>query len=271
MDKYSCGQFISQHLTYVPDFTTFEQTLSMEVHHSHHVAHKKKWTEYLLEFLMLFLAVFLGFLAEYYLEHKIEHNREKQFMKSMVEDLAIDTAELKRNIFSIDEAKRYSDSVIIFLNSFKPSSVVPISFSNQMTIAQQRLRLTITDRTSTQLKNAGGMRLIQNKKVADTIVRYWKQIENSHSSLERYLSVRETGRALMFKLYKLPIAYADSSQFPIQASVEIIDDDPRKWKELTNLVAISRQIARGEHSTNLHNQFELAARLIEMIKKEYHL
>jgi len=242
----------------------------MEVHHGHHPTHKKKWTEYLLEFLMLFLAVFLGFLAEYYLEHKIEHNREKQFMISMVEDLANDTTELKRSIYDINEARKYSDSVIIFLNSFKPSSVVPASFNNQMIIAQQRLRLTVTDRTSTQLKNAGGMRLIQNKKVADTIVRYWKQIENSHSSLERYLAVRETGRALTFKLYKLPIAYADSSQFPTQASVEIIDDDPKKWKELTNIVAISRQIARGEHSTNLHSQFELAARLIELIKKEYH-
>ena len=241
----------------------------MEVHHSHHVAHKKKWKEYFLEFLMLFLAVFLGFLAEYYLEHTIEHNREKQFMMSMVEDLAIDTAELKRSIYNIDETKMYSDSVIIFLNAFKPSSLVPLSFNNQMTIAQQRLRLNITDRTSTQLKNAGGMRLIRNKKVADTIVQYWKQIENSQGSLDRYLSVREMGRALMFKLYKLPIGYADSSQFPQQANVEIIDDDPKKWMEMTNLVAISRQIARGEHSTNLHKQFELAARLIELIKKEY--
>ncbi len=242
----------------------------MEVHHSHHVAHKKKWTEYLLEFLMLFLAVFLGFLAEYYLEHKIEHNREKQFMMSMVEDLAIDTGELKRSIINIDEAKKYSDSVLVFLNTFKPALVVSNSFAHQMTIAQQRLRLTITDRTSTQLKNAGGMRLIQNKKVADTIVGYWKQIENSHGSLERYLSVRETGRSLMFKLFKIPIAYTDSSQFPLQGNVEIIDNDPKKWKELTNLIAISRQVARGEHSTNIHKQFELAARLIELIKKEYH-
>ena len=38
---------------------------NMEVHkHPHHVAHKKKWGEYLLEFFMLFLAVFLGFAAE---------------------------------------------------------------------------------------------------------------------------------------------------------------------------------------------------------------
>jgi hypothetical protein len=42
----------------------------MEVHkHPHHVAHKKKWSEYLLEFFMLFLAVFLGFIAENVREH----------------------------------------------------------------------------------------------------------------------------------------------------------------------------------------------------------
>ena len=35
----------------------------MEVHHPHHVTHKKKWSEYLLESFMLFLAVFLGFIA----------------------------------------------------------------------------------------------------------------------------------------------------------------------------------------------------------------
>ncbi len=38
-----------------------QPSTNMEVHHPHHVTHKKKWTEYLLEFFMLFLAVFLGF------------------------------------------------------------------------------------------------------------------------------------------------------------------------------------------------------------------
>ena len=243
----------------------------MEVHHSHHVAHKKKWTQYLLEFLMLFLAVFLGFLAEYYLEHKIEHNREKQFMSSLIEDLAIDTTELKRRIFQAEETKRYSDSTLFFLSTFKPLSEIPIHFANQLTIAQQRLGLINTDRTSTQLKNSGGMRLIRNKKVADTILAYWKQIETTHSSLERYLVIREAGRELTFKLYKLPISYADSSQVPGTGSVAVIDTDPKKWSELTNLIAISRQIAKGEHSFNLHSQYELAIRLIAIIKNEYHL
>lgn len=243
----------------------------MEVHHAHHVGHKKKWKEYFLEFLMLFLAVFLGFLAEYYLEHKIEHNREKQFMKSLVEDLAVDTAELRRSILNAEEAKKYSDSTITFLNTFKPSTVVPIHLNDQLIIAQQRLRLTITDRTSTQLKNSGGMRLVRNKKVADTIVAYWKKIEETQGSLDRYLSIREAGRSLMFKLFRLPISYAANNLLSSGGQVEIIDADPKKWKELANLISISRQIARGEHSANLHGQYELAARLLELIKNEYHL
>ena len=50
----------------------------MEVHHSHHVGHKKKWQEYFLEFFMLFLAVSLGFLAENLREHYVEKEKEQQ-------------------------------------------------------------------------------------------------------------------------------------------------------------------------------------------------
>jgi len=54
-------------------------------------------------------------------------------------------------------------------------------------------------------------------------------------------------------------------------NLDVIDDDPKKWLELTNLIAISRQIAKGEHSTNLHKQYEFALDLITTIKEEYHL
>ena len=69
----------------------------MEVHAHTHTP-RKKWTHYFWEFIMLFLAVFCGFLAEYQLEHTIEHQREREYMKTMVEDLKSDTAQLTRLI-----------------------------------------------------------------------------------------------------------------------------------------------------------------------------
>ena len=62
---------------------------NMEVHkHPQHVAHKKKWGEYLLEFFMLFLAVFLGFVAENVRENASDNHRERQYMQSILKDLA---------------------------------------------------------------------------------------------------------------------------------------------------------------------------------------
>jgi len=241
----------------------------MEVHHTH--SSGKKWHHHLWEFLMLFFAVFCGFLAEYYLEQTIEHHREEQFMSSLVEDLSLDTTEVKLRISQVEDTKRFSDSAIAFLNSYKPASTIPAYFGNQLIAAQQRLRLINTDRTSTQLKNSGGMRLIRNKKVIDQILAYWKQVEESQSSLDRYLVIRNAGRDLTFKLFRTNISYSDSVPIKNIKNLDVIDDDPKKWFELTNLIAISRQIAKGEHSTNLHKQYESALELIKTIKEEYHL
>src|SRR5436190_6777394 len=77
----------------------------MEVHkHPHHVAHKKKWSEYLLEFFMLFLAVFLGFIAENAREHYVEKQRAKEYIESFYEDLKTDTARIV-SFIDFDEAK----------------------------------------------------------------------------------------------------------------------------------------------------------------------
>jgi len=220
---------------------------------------------------MLFLAVFCGFLAEYYLEQTIEHHREEQFMSSLVEDLSLDTTEIKIRISQVEDTKRFSDSAIGFLNSYKPAAAIPAYFGNQLIAAQQRLRLINTDRTSTQLKNSGGMRLIRNRKVIDQILAYWKQVEESQGSLDRYLVIRNAGRDLTFKLFRTNISYSDSVPIKDITNLDVIDDDPKKWFELTNLIAISRQIVKGEHSTNLYKQYELALELIKTIKEEYHL
>src|SRR6185436_12832496 len=142
----------------------------MEVHAHTHTP-RKKFTHYLWEFLMLFLAVFCGFLAENQREHIVEHQREKQYMISLVEDLKTDTSELKRGILNADSANNYTDSVLIFLSTQKISAKISARFATLMRIAGQRLSLINNDRTSSQLKNSGAMRLIRNKPVVDGILR----------------------------------------------------------------------------------------------------
>jgi len=243
----------------------------MEVHH-HAQTPRQKWTHYFWEFFMLFLAVTLGFFVENQREHFIEHQREKQYMVSLVEDLETDTAELKKGIISTDSTNNYTDSVLFFLSSLKITDQIPARFAILMRIAGQRLSLINTDRTSSQLKNSGAMRLIRNKKVVDAILRYWNQIEKTNITLERYLVYRNAGRELSFKLFmwsevyrRLVAVKKDTIRF-----LKVIDKDPKKWDELMNIIGGSGLIVSGGHINNLKKQLELAIKLIDLIKKEYH-
>ena len=117
------------------------------------------------------------------------------------------------------------------------------------------------------------MRLIGKKIVSDAILNYWKQIEKTNITLERYRNYRDAGRELAFKLWVLPEVYirnASQESGSIQM-LKVIDTDHKKWDELANLIAISGLISRRTHSNNLNKQFKLAVELITLIKKEYHL
>src|SRR6188474_160840 len=87
----------------------------MEVHAHAHTS-RKKWTHYFWEFLMLFFAVFCGFLAEYALEHKIEADREEKYVRSMLEDLKLDTAGINGIIQRRTRRIKQIDSLFLLLN-----------------------------------------------------------------------------------------------------------------------------------------------------------
>ena len=142
----------------------------MEVHAHSHTA-RKKWTHYFWEFLMLFLAVFCGFLAEYQLEHKIEKDREKQYMISLVEDLQSDTAQLTKliNLFTLINEME---------DSLKSALKKPDIMTNAW-LAYPYLGYPLdgyafhrSERTIQQLKNAGGLRLVQSVTVSNKINEY---------------------------------------------------------------------------------------------------
>ena len=244
----------------------------MEVHHHAHTA-RKKWTHYFWEFFMLFLAVFCGFLAENQREHYVEHQREKQFMRSLIEDLETDTLELYRAIDKADTVSHYSDSVVMFLESYKISKYVPLKFAGLVRRAGQNQFLINTDRTSSQLKNSGAMRLIRNKKVSDFILNYWKQIDVTNISLNRYMVYRNASRELVFKLWVISEVYNANKSIKKDSITElkVIDEDPKKWQEFANLTAMSGAITRDAHVISLKKQLVMAKEMIILIKKEYHL
>jgi len=160
-----------------PTLSTQPQTDSMEVHkHPHHVMHKKKWNEYLLEFFMLFLAVFLGFVAENIRETIAEGHREKQFMESMLNDLRLDTAYASGCIQIIDGRISAIDSTANYFMANQNASSVPFNMVRQMKRSGWDRMFIEHTGTIDELKYSGGLRLIHNRQIVDSIESYYQQI-----------------------------------------------------------------------------------------------
>ena len=162
---------------------------NMEVHH-HPNVEKKNFKEYFLEFVMIFLAVTMGFFAENIREHFVNKEKENQYIKSFYEDLSND----ERNLPYLIESIRYSqlipgDSLPALLSSASTTTHANNIYRFfRLIIRQQGIGVFVTSRTIEQLKNAGDMRLITNKQIADNLVDYYKDIAFV-ADLQQYLGM----------------------------------------------------------------------------------
>lgn len=146
----------------------------MEVHHHSH--HPKKWKEYITEFLMLFAAVTLGFLAENKREHYVEGLKEIQYMKSLMEDLSKDKFDLNESLkFTKTQILNYDTAIdLLTLGQWTPDNTEQF-YRVSLKLGGSR-PTTFVERTSSQLKS-GGMRIVQDRKVATLLAEYWQLID----------------------------------------------------------------------------------------------
>ena len=143
----------------------------MEVH-SHTHTERKKFTHYLWEFLMLFLAVFCGFLAENFREHQVEKERGRQYLHSLIQDLKNDTTQCYTSIEELTEDKSILSDLTNCFNILKQNIRSTSCLREIISHSTGFKDFIYSDRTIQQLKNAGGLRLIQNKEIADSIAAY---------------------------------------------------------------------------------------------------
>jgi len=246
----------------------------MEVHHHAHTE-RKKWTHYFWEFLMLFLAVFCGFLAENQREHMVEHRREKEFMRSMADDLYRDTAEIARGIRFVEiRLQKLDSAILLYANPKKPITAQIAEIGRLSEAGLINVTLVFTDRTSSQLKNSGAMRMIKNKIVADSITQYWNRIDVLNNSWIRLQTHRFDSRRIGYKIFGFfPEFYVRrfiDSSFKVDSSL-LLDNSPLLLGEFINNIYKVADSYRAEFYPQLQRQLTLAKDLMELINKEYHL
>ncbi len=184
--------------------TQNQETENMEVHHHAHDPaaphHKKNWKSYFWEFLMLFLAVFCGFLAEYQLEHKIERDREKIYMSSLYQDLKTDTLNMNILLTSTkDDIANYDTVFNIFKsNRYQKETSNAYYYGRKLVTTRN---FYATDGTFTQLKNSGGLRLIRNRDIVDSIQSYMLAISTLKNLQDFHHDHFELAKSKMSKIY----------------------------------------------------------------------
>jgi hypothetical protein len=244
----------------------------MEVHHHSHTS-RKKWTHYFWEFLMLFPAVFCGFLAEYQLEHMIEKDREKQFIKSFVEDLKIDTAAINKNLLFRKTKGSKIDSLIDLLSEQKIKGYENDLYYFGRTLVRTT-RFQSNDRTVTQLKFSGSLRLIRNEDAADSIISYQKLVDIILANQEDDRIERRAVDPILSRIFDPFVFNKMLDEFnnvnkpannpPLRSYDVSVQQDLAYY---INLIKGSNIIIK----TRLELLNEKAKNIIAFLKKEYHL
>ncbi|HEX6846403.1 MAG TPA: hypothetical protein VF144_05470 [Chitinophagaceae bacterium] len=244
----------------------------MEVHHHAHTT-RKKLAHYFWEFLMLFLAVFCGFLAEYQLEHKIEKNRERQYIRSFIEDLEADTISLNARIDYCDLTVKRVDSVIAILDDPGFAAMAGEIYYYLRWMHRSDM-FSVNDRTIIQLRNAGGMRLVTNRTITDSMASYYREVDYIRFIFEEQTEFRRSLRPYFPKIFNAE----DYDKVINERNFVVRTNEPLKLRsadpETFNAVALLMRNIRGLNlglKRRMENLKNRAKDIREVIIKEYHL
>ncbi|MEY3541901.1 MAG: hypothetical protein RLZZ204_713 [Bacteroidota bacterium] len=136
---------------------------------------KKEFKEYFLEFLMLFAAVTLGFFAENIREFYGEREMEEKFIEVVIEDIDTDINSLKGIIKSQEKRILYEDSLIYLLAKRDFSNMNNLYYYARVTSLRNFFQPSING--FQQLKNAGGLKMIEQHDVIKKIQHYENEVQ----------------------------------------------------------------------------------------------
>jgi hypothetical protein len=244
----------------------------MEIHTHSHSHGKKNWKQYFWEFLMLFLAVFCGFLAENFREQYVERHREKQFVQSYIEDLKTDMDAIEKILVFRKQKMERMDSLILLLNTQKiKGHENELYFFGRTLIRTSWFRSN--DRTITQLKNSGALRLIRNEQAADSMIFYQQLVETIMMNQEDDRIERRAADPILSRMFN-PFVF--DKMVTIDGINRPVDNPPLKSYDpiLQQDLAYYVHQLKGSNfiiESRLKLLSDKAKNTIAYLKKEYHL
>ncbi len=238
----------------------------MEVHHHSHTENKK-WSHHFWEFFMMFLAISASFFVENQREHYMDRVRAKQYMVSMLADLKSDSLNLEYYAFKNEDHIKGLDSLFTYIREFKngqhPVKELYRLFDDHATWV---LRARLADRTISQLKNTGGMRLIHVQEISDSILLYEERkrllIDQGDGYKRESDNLTDLSRRLLDYRYFFP---SDIEAIPADLTI-----NTALLFEFSNQIKILKDQMEF-YVQYLREMLGHASSLIVLIRKKYHV
>jgi hypothetical protein len=247
------------------------EEMDTHAHHLHHAPGNKFW-HYFYEFLMLFLAITLGFFVENKREQYTEQHRENQYMRSLVKDLEQDIKNVDTYITNKNKKNQIADSLTSFFFGSNNRSQTSLIYYCARRFSIVDYVFYLTDGTLMQLKNSGGLRLIEKKDIVDSLQSYFNLYQQHEEARQLdFLQLRDY-RETMLHMFDVRIFDAMIKNFPV---ITVPPGNPPLLKKdyaLINELLIRVQFCKRINQQNIHYLEELKAKaigLIILVKKEY--
>ena len=270
-------------------YITTSDIPNMEVHHSRHVTHKKKWAEYLLEFFMLFLAVFLGFVAENVRESSIEHEHEKQYAEELYSEFYADSIAFDQKVNARLDKERECDYLYGYLRdssltqlpkAFYPAYTIVFYLINSYTFEPK-------DGVLSQLKSTGALRYFKDPSlqklfgdisVAINNVRYRNEQEYQFFAspvkpfiLQHYdFKWVDNVRKLSPNAKYLDLLNLYSKTDTI-IKANILNLPTFKTEEAMNMIVFYKTMLTSSRTLQMNDYIKANAKILEVLRKDYDL
>ena len=214
------------------------------------------------------------FLAENHREHMVEHRREKEYINSLIKDVELDIASLKVSLGARKRYINYYDSLVFLLKQNDKNTLNDIYYYARFLGRMDEFKYH--DRTIQQLKSSGSLRLIRNKKVADSIVIYDNEV------IKEIINQQERENNARLDMYYTSIGkvldgYVWNDMVDEKGIISRYASDPPPLtatsKDINEFVVKVIYIKTSYRLTSksIEAAITIAEELIALFKKEYHL
>jgi hypothetical protein len=189
----------------------------------------------------------------------------------MVSDLKEDTAKIRR-VYEFNKKQLLGMDTLLTMLYTHPTNPDSLSkvYRLYMRSALNYEMVVFTDRTMSQLKNSGGMRLIRKQSVSDSIMNYDAGVKSCELQFQVVTEGWKDASVFSYQIFDLGKIFRSKDSAVQKQPYSFLTNDPKIITAYTNRLLMFAGVVRG-YTMNIAVQKNTAERLIGYLQKEYHV